>query len=315
MLAAGMNPVGGAVGMPAGPSASPATWDRPQSAFQSYWAAVQSKIVEREGKKKEEEEEHTPGDGAGGSTQSESNAMDVDIKEEQIPGPGVEAFHSNTPVAEPSRESSQVASPAHFNFPQVSSLHASPASGQTIPLPPPPGPSLSGTQTPTFSHPGAHLPLPVPQIHPLPLPPRPRSPLRAPRSPPRGPRATRGLPEKPKGMGGSELSRDGAERDRGRDSAERGRDRNERGERDRAGGGEVERKVHALPTNPARRPRMPTVRTTKREVLFPDLEKEVSSTFSPFFPSDFFFGFPLIFESWEENVLAFSLWIGRACLA
>lgn len=302
-----MNAGGGAVGIPAGPGSGPSTWDRPQSSFQSYLAAVQSKIVEREVKKKEEEEDHAPGDEAANSTQAESISMDVDIKEEQVAGAGIEAFHSNTPpVAELSREGSQVASPAHFNFPQVPSSYASPASGQAIPLPPPPSSSLPGTHTPTFSHSGAHASLPVPQVHPLPLPPRPRSPPRAPRSPPRGPRATRGLPEKPKGMGGGEPSRDGPERDRGRDSAERGRDRNERGERDRTGGGEVERKVHALPTNPARRPRMPTVRTSKREVLFPDLEKEVSFSLHPFLSCIFFFAFFWIFESWENGALGVS---------
>ncbi|KAG8741924.1 hypothetical protein FRC10_002289 [Ceratobasidium sp. 414] len=251
----------------AGANTVPGVWERPQSTFQSYFAAVQSKLVEREGKKKGEEEVGPRNGAETSSTQADSNAMDVDIKEEPVTS--ASGSHSNTPGPELS-QGSRIASPEHSNPLQaLHSVQASPASGLGIPLPAPPGLLHSNAQQTHTPVPQSH---PLPQVHPLPLPPRPRSPPRAPRSPPRGPRATRGLPEKPKAMsiGGQDFSR---ERDRDRDSVERGaRDRN-------AGTGGVqppegERKVHALPTNPARRPRVPVVRATKREVLFPDLEKE-----------------------------------------
>ncbi|KAG9098726.1 hypothetical protein FS749_003108 [Ceratobasidium sp. UAMH 11750] len=248
---------------PASANTAPAVWERPQSTFQSYLAAVQSKLVEREGKKKGEEEVGPNNGAEASSTQVDSNAMDVDVKEEPVTSAG--GSHLNTPAPELS-EGSRIASPAHSNLAQaLHSVQASPALGLGIPLPAPPGPPYPNAQP---IHVPAPQPYPLPQVHPLPLPPRPRS-------PPRGPRATRGLPEKPKamGMGGQEFSR---ERDRDRDSAERGaRDRN--ASTSGVQPPEGERKVHALPTNPARRPRVPVVRATKREALFPDLEKEIAS--------------------------------------
>jgi hypothetical protein len=240
-------------------------WERPQLAFQNYLAAVQSKLEEREGKKKDEElapddESKIAVEARTTSVQAESDAMDVDAPEERSAG----RSHSNTPIPVPSIDGSHVASPAYTNARQASaSLHASPVVGQEVPLPA----SQSYVPAPSTIHPSLSLP----QTHPLPLPPRPRS-------PPRGPRATRGLPEKPKGVS-LDLGREGvAERDRVMDTVEQGRDRNDWIGKDRPGG-EAERKTHVLSANSVRRPRMPPVRATKRESLFPDLEKEVSSRF------------------------------------
>ncbi|KAG8756416.1 hypothetical protein FRC12_010562 [Ceratobasidium sp. 428] len=253
-----------------GPNTAPAGWERPQSQFQSYYAAVQSKLVEREGKKKEEED-IGPNDGPETSyAQVDSNAMDIDVKVEPVTS--ASGSHLNTPAPE-QFEGSRITSPEHSGSVQaLPSIQASPASGPSIPLPTPTGLPHPNAQQAHIPPPQSH---PLPQVHPLPLPPRPRSPPRAPRSPPRGPRATRGLPEKPKAMGasGQDFSR---ERDRDRDSVERGaRDRN--ASMSGVQPPEVERKVHALPTNPARRPRVPVIRATKREPLFPDLEKEIAS--------------------------------------
>ncbi|QRV75307.1 hypothetical protein RhiJN_03322 [Ceratobasidium sp. AG-Ba] len=243
-------------------------WERPQSSFQSYLAAVQNKLVERESKKKGDDDTG-PNSADTSAVHADSSAMDLDVKEE--PSNSATGSHLNTPAPERA-QSGHINSPVHSEGAQAQqrSVHASPASGPGIPLP-----AHSGSSHPNVQNPGSQLHS-APQAHPLPLPPRPRSPPRAPRSPPRGPRATRGLPEKPKAMttGGQDFGR---ERDRDRDSVERGtRDRNG-GSTGGAQVSESERKVHALPTNPARRPRVPVIRTTKREVLFPDLEKEIAA--------------------------------------
>ncbi|CAE6409149.1 unnamed protein product [Rhizoctonia solani] len=261
------NMVGLNVGAPAsvpGMNGGPG-WEHPQLAFQSYLAAVQNKLDERQGKRKDEEtadDEPNAADTTMNGTRRESDAMDLDAPEERDTGQS----YSNTPAPGPSVEGSRVASPAHPNARQSSaSLHASPLVGQGIPLP---GPSGTGS-----SH--AAQPYQTPQTHPLSLPPRPRSPPRV-RSPPRGPRATRGLPEKPKGIGLDPGREGGAERDRGVDATERGRDRNDWGDKNRVSG-EPERKAHSFVINSARQARVATLRATTRNSLFPELEKELAA--------------------------------------
>ncbi|KAB5590994.1 hypothetical protein CTheo_5557 [Ceratobasidium theobromae] len=249
----------GGTGMGSGPG-----WERPQLAFQNYLAAVQSKLEEREGKKKEEEPspEGEPKIVAEAKTAVESDAMDLDDSEERKLVPP----HLNTPIPGPSAGGSSVASPAQSNVRRASaSLHASPAIGQGVPLPTLTGASQSHTTTPSA------IPATLPPTHPFPLPPRPRSPPRM-RSPPRGPRATRLLPDKAKGA----ATETGPERDRGTDPVGRGGDKNHWTDKDRTTG-EAERKAHPPATNPARHPRMPPIRATKRESLFPDLERELAS--------------------------------------
>ncbi|KAJ1307842.1 hypothetical protein OPQ81_001924 [Rhizoctonia solani] len=240
-------------------------WERPQLAFQSYLAAVQSKLDERQGKKKDEntvDNEPNPADTTPTSVKREPDAMDLDAPEECDPG----RSYSNTPAPGPSVEGSRVASPAHANARQSSaSLHASPLVGQALSLP-----ASSGSGFPHTSQPGQSV-----QTHPLSLPPRPRSPPRA-RSPPRGPRATRGLPEKPKGIGPEANREGGTERDRAGDTIDRSRDRSDWGDKGKVSS-ELERKTHTLVTNSARQVRVPTPRATIRNSLFPELEKELAA--------------------------------------
>ncbi|KAH7341471.1 hypothetical protein B0J17DRAFT_646676 [Rhizoctonia solani] len=257
------------VGLNAGPPASAPNmnsgpgWERPQLAFQSYLAAVQSKLDERQGKRKDDDtadDDPNLTDATMSGVKREPDAMDLDAPEEHVG-----RSFSNTPAPGHSVEASRVASPAHPNPRQSSaSLHASPLVGQSVSLP------VSSAFGPAY----------IPQLaqpHSLPLPPRPRSPPPRPRSPPRGPRATRGLPEKPKGVGLEPGREGGTERDRGADIIERGRDRND-WDKGRVSG-EPERKPHLLAMNSVRQVRVPTPRATTRNSLFPELEKEVSLTF------------------------------------
>ncbi|CAE6527937.1 unnamed protein product [Rhizoctonia solani] len=253
------------VGLNAGPPTNPTGmnngpgWERPQLAFQSYLAAVQSKLDERQGKKKDgdpADDEPNMVDATMTRVKGESDAMDLDVPEER----DFRRSYSNTPAPGPSVEGSRVASPAHPNVRQSSvSLHASPLVGQSVSLPVPSGSSFSHTSQPSQ----------FVQTHPLPLPPRPRS-------PPRGPRATRGLPEKPKVVGPEPGREGGIERDRGADIIDRGRDRNDWGDKGRTTG-EPERKTHTLVTNSVRQVRVPTPRATTRNSLFPELEKELAA--------------------------------------
>ncbi|CAE7213207.1 unnamed protein product [Rhizoctonia solani] len=254
MVGLNAGPPPSAPGMNSGPG-----WDRPQLAFQSYLAAVQSKLDERQGKRKDEDtadDEPNIADPATAGVKGEPDAMDLDAPEEH----GTGRSYSNTPAPGPSIGGSRVASPAHPYVRQSStSLHASPLVGQGVSLPASSGPGLPHTaQLSQF-----------PQSHPLPLPPRPRS-------PPRGPRATRGLPEKPKAVGPEPGREGGVERDRGADIIDRGRNRNDWGDKGRASG-EPERKGHILGTNLAQQIRAPAPRATTRNSLFPELEKELAA--------------------------------------